>query len=274
MKIRSIILLSVLGYSRAVAQQTDSADKQLLIGAGFGYMTIKDLSSSPLRYSGMGATVRLGYEYNQPKSVQRVLFSVQAGGLQNGIRKQSGVSAYKAQLAYSQYWVLNSRPRTSWALGGRADVWANARLFNTRENNPVSYDAGTAISIGTQANHSFSGRFSRLAASFQLSVPVVAYVIRPAYGVPYPEAFLQDGVFNHQDQGLTGPLVSSGRVRSTGDFFRLQTTTSLTYSFSNTKTIRLSYDWEYYSIPSNLPVSQGNQSLTVSFVKHIHERSK
>ncbi|AKD53913.1 hypothetical protein [Spirosoma radiotolerans] len=267
---RSIIFLLVLGYSSVMAQQTTRSDKQLLLGGGFGYMTIKDLSSSPLRYSGMGGTVQLGYETSRPKSFQRVLLTVQAGGVQNGIRRQSGLSAYKAQLAYHHYWVINPQARTRWALGGSAEVWGNARLFGARENNPVSYDAGSAISIGTRANHSFSGRFSRLAASFQLSIPVVAYVIRPAYGVPYPEAFLKNGVFNHQDEGLVGPMLTSGKLKTIDGFFRTQTTTSLTYSFAKAKSIRLSYNWEYYHIPSTLPVSQGNQSLIVSFVKHIH----
>lgn len=270
MTIRSIIFLVVLGYNRVMAQQTASADKQLLMGAGLGYMTSKDLSSSPLRYSGMGATVQLGYEHSRLKRFQGVLLTVQAGGLQNGIRRQSGISAYKTQLAYHQYWVMNPQSRTRWAVGGSAEVWGNARLFGARENNPVSYDAGSAISLGTRASHSFSGRFSRLAASFHLLIPVVAYVIRPAYGVPYPEAFLKDGVFNHQDEGLVGPMLTSGKLKTIDGFFRTQTTTSLTYSFSGTKSIRLSYSWEYYHIPSALPVRQGNQALIVSFVKPIH----
>lgn len=270
MKVLSIIFLFVLSYGSVMAQPTTRSGKQLSVGAGLGYLTVKDISSSPLRYAGLGPALQVGYEHNQKKSFQRVLLNAQAGGIQNGVRRQSGIMAYKAQLAYARFWVINPGSRTSWALGGSADVWANARMFGNRENNPISYEAGSALNVGARISRSFTSRFSRLNASFQVLLPAVAYVIRPAYGVPYPEAFLQDGVFNHQDEGLIGPMLTSGKVENITTFFRMQTTTALTYSLSGAKAIRVSYGWEYYDIPFNLPVRQGNHALVVSFVKHIN----
>ncbi len=62
-----------------------------------------------------------------------------------------------------------------------------------------------------------------------LQCPLVSYLMRPAFGIPYPENYLQEGVYNPKDKGIAVPFVTSGKLTSFDQFFRVQSNLALTY---------------------------------------------
>ncbi|MEM6377843.1 MAG: hypothetical protein AAF705_06505, partial [Bacteroidota bacterium] len=111
------------------------------------------------------------------------------------------------------------------------------------------------LSIGNQ-------NFSILS---DFNLPLLTYVIRPAYGLPYPEDFLEDGTFDFQRTGMTGTLLTSGKIRSLGYFqqfrFRLGLASLLT---SQQHEIGLSYLFDYLNVKDIKPVRQIKNGLQLS----------
>ncbi len=94
---------------------------------------------------------------------------------------------------YLRFYNLFSFPKT------------NNALFT---NNPITYTIANSIGPAVKYKR-YLGRSLFINGHFDL--PLLSYVIRPAYGHPYPEKYLDESVFSPTRRGMAGPLLRSGK---------------------------------------------------------------
>jgi|GEM_PF-1995527 len=83
-------------------------------------------------------------------------------------------------------------------------------MFN---NNPVSYSMFT--SIGPKVSYASTlGQNNKVTITGSAQAALLNYNVRPAYGHPYPEKFLETGVFSPTRRGMAGPLMKSGKIQT------------------------------------------------------------
>lgn len=265
------IIALVFGFTivTASAQEMDSKTRLLSIGAGTSYVTVRDFAASPLRFGGLGVYGQLGYEWNNKIKFQNIRLNFQTSGLNNSTSYRSDTRAYGGKISYSYLRRIGSAKQLGFRLGGIVDIWGNARVKQQRKNNPVSYDAGASLTLATHFSKHVSVSKSILQLDYSLAVPVLTYLIRPAYGVPYPKNYLEDGVYNPKDEGIAGPFLKSGSLVTFNDFFRVQSNVTITYPIKSRNALRLGYGWDFYSIQSLKKVQLADHTVSLSLLINL-----
>ena len=130
-------------------------------------------------------------------------------------------------------------------LGGQTSHQTLLNLPRSRvslfTNNPISYtlvqSLGPSLAYSTRVGDQFT-------ASAKLETPIVAYLIQPIYGHPYPAAYMKEGVFSPTRSGMAWPMIKSGKVVGLKRFRNLNIVVGLDYLLSSRFSIGLEYHAE------------------------------
>ena len=260
----------LLSTSLLLAQRLPDSDNACFLNLGVGpaLVSANDAQASPLTYRGLNAAISAGYE-RYSTSLSSLTFSAGVGSLQNAVSFAGRMQAYQFGLSYQRLYPVLER-NVSIALGGAADVWGHVRLNSGYENNLLSYELASSLSLAARFYKSLTIRGRRLWLSYQIALPAMTYLIRPAYSIPYPEKFLRDGVYNFADAGVAGPGLASGSLVSFNRFFKVSSALSLTYFLKDSSNaIRLQYGWDYYSLAAEKRVATARQLLMFSLLINL-----
>jgi len=106
----------------------------------------------------------------------------------------------------------------------------SSRLFG---NNPISYTI--ASGLGPSISYNSDALFGQDRLSFQsnVNVSLLNYVIRPEQGHPYPDEFLEPGVFTPTREGMAGPLLRSGTVKTIDKYQSIRINLGVFYAVSS-----------------------------------------
>lgn len=204
----SVLFISIASHGQDV-NLINRHKNELSLKAGFSRLSIKDKRISGARRNYWAPKFEIGFQQVREHYRQNIVMSYIHKGAVNK-DELLDLRIFFPSLSYS----YERRIGNNW-IGGAystsvllAFPSSNSNIFN---NNPVSY---TMI-------HSLGPRFSKvnhygdkwsLEASAQ--VGLINYVVRPAYGHPYPDQFLETGTFTPTRKGMAGPLVRSGKLLS------------------------------------------------------------
>jgi len=228
-----IILLSLFCSSKSFSQEEALRNtRSLTIGVGWSLQTIKDSRLSALTYRSRQPTYHIGWR-KQTSSTRQELdltFSMKSSVKSERILD---LRFFKPSFSYS----LEKRVNDAW-IGGFFNTTTFLTFPSSRtghfSNNPVSYtmtnSIGPKMSWGRSWEVNDVERF-RLMTSAETSL--LSYVVRPAYGHPYPERFLQSGTFTPTREGMAGPLLRSGKLMSINKFQSFKVVFSLSYFMSD-----------------------------------------
>lgn len=112
-------------------------------------------------------------------------------------------------------------------------------------NNSISYtivgSLGAAIGYEHKLNETEENPIT-LHSSAQLSL--LNYVIRPAYGHPYPEQYLTEENFSPTRAGMAGPLFKSGKLKTLNTNQMLRLVIGFNYYHKNR--LKLGIQYEFY----------------------------
>ncbi|MCE2732020.1 MAG: hypothetical protein O9302_09010 [Cyclobacteriaceae bacterium] len=112
-------------------------------------------------------------------------------------------------------------------VGGYADAgvfytYRDASRITTLWGEPgtnFSYAAWSSVGLSASFNHDLKKNWS---LSYSVRLPLLAYTIRPFYVENYPTAFLRDGRFSFNEEGIVKDFFKSGKVQSINNFMNVQ----------------------------------------------------
>ncbi|MEN0049861.1 MAG: hypothetical protein AAF806_22560 [Bacteroidota bacterium] len=173
--------------------------------------------------------------------------------------------------------IINLRPQLTytfqrkfidWYVGGTMNIGSLLSFPNSNRwagNNTISYTIWSSLGISGRYQKPFELKNQRFHVVADFHFPLLSYLIRPTYGLPYPSNYLEDGTFDFQRQNLTSALLRSGKIRSLDQFQYLETRLGLsTFLTSKQHEIRLSYLFDYFNVNEVKPVRQIRNGLELS----------
>ncbi len=264
----SITFLGIFIFSLIIqdlsAQESLQSYKELTIGAGIGLVNITDSRMSAISYSSVQPTYHLGYKSQSEKTVQEFQFDFTLNQKRSSSRLLD-LNFTKPSFSYS----LEKKVQGIW-LGGvfNSTTLLTSPLTRTGHfnNNPISYTIANSIGPKISLRKAFmteSGK-SRYELNTTLEAALLGYVIRPGFGHPYPEQYLESGIFSPTKAGMAGPLLKSGKVLSIGKFQSFKVVIGLSYHVSDNFKLGARLNLDYHSVSSNQPASMMATDLLVT----------
>lgn len=118
-------------------------------------------------------------------------------------------------------------------------------------NNPIAYSISHGIGLSAGfVTRLWEKRDTRFMMRADLQYALLAHIIRPAYGHPYPEAFLQEDNFDPTRKGMLRTLPKSGTWESLDRYQYLFAKLQLQYHFRFHWTLVAGVEWEQEHIHS------------------------
>lgn len=112
-------------------------------------------------------------------------------------------------------------------------------------NNTISYTISQ--SIGPKISYTStpaSPNENTLAGVTSFQTPILAYLIQPIYGHPYPEKYLKEGTFQPTRAGMAWPMIASGKLESLSKYSSFQLELGVFYYISDRFKIGATYEGE------------------------------
>lgn len=243
-----LLLPTLLTAQEPAPEAPPPKHRYLTIGPGISLHSVRDLGMSRMVYSGPAFTAYTGYHARCEKFHSDIDIHFSIGGLDAPAGPEAGL--YEAEVAYSyQRAVLVLPWEVQWLGGGALSNAASVRHRIGYSNSAYAFDYFTGLHAMSSLWRNFHIRERRMEAGWELSVPVVAFAIRPAYAFAAPPPF-----YDFEEKYLRGAFASF-EAASWGDYFRMQSKLSASYFLRNGNALALTYRWEYYNYDA-IPVNE------------------
>lgn len=236
----------VMGHENSLVRPQRKASS-LIIGAGINYMMFRDLSSSPLYYSGTMSKFQLGFYTQSPKMQQIISVSYSSGSLSNNndvYRIKADVTTFSLSYQYLKQVRAFSSNRLNTKIGGMFNILGNYRNNDGLNNFAIAYElmpslmlsAKTELDVSrTESKRIFFNtllmRPRKKMLSYQLNVGLVNGNFRG--DIPY---LLNSSVSNNLD------FIEALRFKGFSKV-RLGSTFNYTVYLNPSNAICISYDW-------------------------------
>jgi hypothetical protein len=109
-------------------------------------------------------------------------------------------------------------------------------------NNAISYTI--VQSIGPKLSYTNTIKDEDIEVQTSIETPILAYLIQPIYGHPYPSRYLEEGTFDPTRAGMAIPMLKSGKFVSFSRYRGLRIELGLYYYASDRFKIGASYQGE------------------------------
>lgn len=283
-----ILLIGIAPVSYCEAQDTinkkeirklkrKSRDKYMYMGMGFSHVQVTDNVTSPLMYKGFQFPyVSLGYLNHSKKRIITLEADFSFGFLKSRTESpwySSQNMSFYTNIRYNILYYLQSfaKKRINWYIGPEFNLNGHFRINNKYGNSAFTFDsyAGAGIATRFELPFSWKGRTYRflgkdrnrrnrdLRLSWQLSTPVVSFLVRPTYVT----------VTNFIDPELQTKIT---KENTSGGFFvpfNIRSQTELYYVLHNQNMFKLSYVWNFYSHnPGYNKVQSAFHGLYIAFI--------
>lgn len=265
-------------------------DKYLELGLGRAYLKVKDQATSPLMYKGPElSALKLDYlVHSDAGSDREVIKTLETefgfGRLHSSTQSpwsNQRIESYRTSARYNQLYPVHRFPKSmiTWYLGPEANLNGHFRVNYKYGNSALNFDFYLGLGIASRfeiplhykAKHfniwflKFKRRNRDLRLSWQLSSPLVGYIVRPTYVT----------VTNFIDPDLQ-TSINPGQTAS-GLFvpFNLRSQTELYYMLHNQNMFKLSYIWNFYSYnPGFNKVQSAMHGFVFSFVFKFNQKNQ
>lgn len=240
--------------------QTVQRERFFTTSIGGTWQVRKDNLFSPLRYEGIGGELHLGTEHISEKWFKQVDIWGSFNQSRSYVTKGYNYFAYlfRAGLSYAaMHRILPDNKQLRWYVGGSVFSNGNGQLYLANVNNELSYDIPTGVAAATFMQKNFRFWRKNLVASTQLSVPLVAYNLRPTY-----IGFSNDNFLSAQTGVVALPKL-----------LQLDWRWSVEYPLSNGNKFRLTYRWEYLDDRQKGRLQLGTQTVLFQTLFNIPFKS-
>ncbi len=256
----SILFLCFCFEGHTQTAQPIVRERAFTFGVGGTWQIRKDNLFSPLQYEGLGGELHLGYEGISERWFKQLDVWGNFNKGRTYVTKGYNYSAYlfKGGLSYaSMHRVMPDNKHFSWFVGGSVFSVGNGQYYLANVNNILSYDIPTGIAAATYLQKPFRFWRKNLVASTQLSLPLVAYNLRPTY-----IGFSNEDFLKTQTGVVAFPILLLFDWRW-----------SVELPLSNQNKIRLTYRWEYLDDKQKGRLQSGTQTLLFQTLFNMPFRS-
>jgi hypothetical protein len=219
------------------------------IGTGWNANTILDEFHSPMPYRGDGYMFQVCLKEQNDRFYDHLALAFQLGRISPDIDNQSASQLYRGSID----WIRTYR------LKGAAEKWMiylgfhffasyNATSHVNWPNNSYSYCL--ALNLGPTLVIDYSPWQRDLQFQWELSLPVLNYVIRPSLGSIVPE-----GAIRRSREDIWG-FMSGGSITSLHEYQRIYSNLFVSYRVTPRIDARAGYQWDF----SNYAVNNHYQS--------------
>jgi hypothetical protein len=276
----SAISFSVHGQSPAdnpKKAERKARDRHLGVGIGMSYIRVMDQATSPLVYKGLQfPAAKLDYMVHSDRLIRTLEADFSYGALYARTETpwyDPSNTSYFVAIRFNTLWSLTRflRGKGNWYLGPEININGHFRVNYKYGNSAFTFDNYNGIGVATRLELPFSWKaktvkwwfvkFNRrdrdLRLSWQLSSPILSYMIRPTYVT----------ITNFIDPDLQAKITSD---HTTGGFFiplNIRSQTELYYILQNRNMLKLSYIWNYFQHdPGYNKVQSAYHGFLFSFV--------
>ncbi|MEM9819777.1 MAG: hypothetical protein AAF985_01840 [Bacteroidota bacterium] len=260
--------LMILLQVQAKAQTEQGTQRELGLQFGFSLNHIKDARFSTQTKKMMVPTFGLHYRKITPKKREllQMTFSMNrpsapTRGLAYKIIHPEVTYTYQRKVnhhwigGYLQHATLLHFPIST------------GRLFG---NNPISYTIGNSLGLAFDRTFSLGSNADRqLDVALGAKAALLGHIIRPAYGHPYPEYYLQEGVFHPNRSGMGKSLLKSGRLKTVHQYQSIQLVLGLHYYHRHHLKIGLQFSSHLENYRDAKPLSLLQQQVLFS-LSYVH----
>jgi hypothetical protein len=251
-KIKKLLLIACLSFciTGINAQETQPIERERFFTTSIGgtWQARKDNLFSPLTYEGIGGELHLGSERISEKWFKQIDVWGSYNSVRTYVTKGYNYSAhvFRAGLSYAAMRrVLGDEKRFRWYVGGSVFSNGNGQYYLANVNNELSYDVPTGLAAATFLQKNFRFWRKNLVASTQLTLPLVAYNLRPTY-----IGFSNENFLTAQTGFVAFPKL-----------LQLDWRWSVELPLSNHNKLRMTYRWEYLGDRQKGRLQMGTQTL-------------
>lgn len=232
-------------------------DRYLGLGLGFSYMKVTDNTTSPLMYKGVQFPyAKLDYLIHSKDRIKTLETEFSFGWLNTRTETPWYDPQNTSYLVVIRYNILYrfmsiAKDKINWYLGPEFNINGHFRVNYKYGNSAFTFDNYNGVGVATRFEFPFSYKsrkvkiwfmkFNRrdrnLRLSWQLSAPIVSFMIRPTYVT----------ITNFIDPDLQTRVTSEN---TDGGFFvplNIRSQTELYYELHNQNMLKLSYIWNFYN---------------------------
>ena len=216
----------------------------------------KDNLFSPLNYEGIGGELHLGVERISDRWFKQFDSWGSFNLSRSYVTKGYNYSAYlfRAGISYAaMHRVLANEKRFQWYVGGSVFSNGNGAVYNGSVNNQLSYDVPTGLAAATFLQKNIRFWRKNLTLSTQLTLPLIAYNLRPTY----------IGLSN--DNFLTAQTGFTALPK----LLQFDWRWSVELPLSNRNKFRLTYRWEYLDDKQKGRLQVGAQTFLLQSLFNI-----
>jgi len=252
-KILCLLFLSISLVSKA------QKNNRLLIETGISAQQIVEKRFTADAPYELNFHSNFHYEFGKKANINRITLGIAANP------NQRGLTDFIHILGEVKYTHLRPLPSSIY-LGFFVDN-GNAisiPIGGWSGNNSISYSLWVSAGVAAYWEKTISINNQKIIASFDAAIPIVGYVMRPAYGHPYAENFLEDGTFNIARNGMAKYILNSGKIRTLNSFVTVNTKASIAIPFGKkAHQIGLAYAWKYIHIGNDRPIWITQHQLSI-----------
>ena len=259
-KIASILLWSL---STILVAQENTKKRFLSLESGFTTMSILENRFTTNTDKSIGFYATIKSEKHQKNRINSSEWFFSKNRL--GTDELTNFSHINWHYKYTHFRRLSNKEIV---IGGYVD---NGGLFSVAKgewssNNLVSYTFWFSSGIALRGKKEVEIKGKKLFLNYESSLPLLGYVIRPAYAHPYFESYLKDGTFNFNQEGMWKAYFTSGKIRTVNSFINFKTKFGVAMPLGKeTNTLGLQYAWEYFYVGNDRPIWQVQHRLAVVF---------
>lgn len=262
MKKSTWLCLILLWITLPSIAQNSGKFRRLTSETGLNIQTTLDsrYTANPVQY--LGFQTRTGYEFGAANKINRIELS-----FAKNIEKVEGLVNYVNLNSGIRYTHLRATKRSNFYLVGYMD-YGNLLIFPRGAeftNNPITYTFWLSVGAAAKWKKAIQLRQKKINIAVNGALPLLGYVIRPAYAHPYAENYLVDGVFDFERTNMGKYLVKSGHLRSLNQFMNAQLKTTVGVPFGKkAHEIGLSYNWEFVWVGGVQKIWHSQQQLSIN----------
>jgi len=112
-------------------------------------------------------------------------------------------------------------------------------------NNPISYTINQSLGL-SYSKSSQLHKTDNHVVNFdtEAKMALINYLIRPAYGHPYPDKFLQEKTFNPTKEGMGSAIAKSGKIKTVNKYQSFKVVLGINYIHKDHLKLRVQYAFD------------------------------
>ncbi len=257
----AIFLLFFFMSSYLIAQETsNSLHREIGFQVGFGINTIQEQRFFAHKKHYLAPIY--GIVHNKWDAQKRTSLSMRfsaTNGLDNSTIWYKMVHpdvTYSYQRNIKGTWIGGYWRHSTLLLFPKGAIKGN---FN---NNTISYTMSNHLGVAVDRSFTLQeNEQNRLNLDLGARMSVLSHVIRPAFAHPYPEHYLQEGVFHPTRRGMASSILKSGKLGTWNKYGSMNFVVGLSYYHNDKVKFNLQYNYSNQAVRTGKKVSYGAHQL-------------